>query len=151
MAYITITDIEKRIDRTKLVQLTDDAIPRTGEVDVDVVNEAISEAEGTFETYARAAGYALPVPVTQKVKAVCLDLAVFQLFQRRATLKDGIFELKEKAYDKAIAYLKDVAARKAALDVPAAEETISTPAAADPVLSGPAKPATFSDKNLKGY
>jgi phage gp36-like protein len=149
--YITQADILKRIDHRKLVQLTDDAIPPAGEVDVDVVNEAISEAEGTFETYARAAGYALPVPATQKVKAVCLDIAVFQLFQRRATLKDGIFELKEKAYDKAIAYLKDVASRKAALDVPAAEETVSAPATADPVLSGPAKQSMFSDNNLKGF
>jgi len=148
--YISQTDIAKRIELTKLVQLTDDV--RVGEVNADVVNEAISEAEGTFETYARAAGYALPVSATQKVKAVCLDIAVFLLFQRRATLADkGVFEIKEKAYDKAISYLKDVASRKAALDVPAAEETVSKPAGADPVLSGPATPGVFSSEHLKGF
>jgi phage gp36-like protein len=150
MAYITLTDIEKRIEHARLVQLTDDA--RSGEVNDEVVDEAISEAEGTFETYARAAGYALPVPATQKVKSVCLDIVVFLLFQRRATVADkGVFEIKEKAYDKAISYLKDVAARKAALDVPAAEETVNKPASADPVLSGPAKKPTFCDDNLKGF
>jgi phage gp36-like protein len=149
--YINPSDVAKRIEHTKLVQLTDDATPRTGEVDVDIVNEAISEAEGTFETYARGGGYALPVPATQKVKAVCLDIAVFQLFQRRSTTDEGIFKVKEKAYDKAIAYLKDVAARKAALDIPAAEETVSNPAGADRVLSGPATPGTFTKDNLRGF
>lgn len=148
MAYITQTDIEKRIEHAKLVQLTDDN--RTGQVDVDVVAAIISEAEGTFDSYARTR-YALPVPVTQKVKSVCLDLAVYLFHGRRATTKDGVLEVKKQSYDNAIKFLEALSAGKAAIDVPAAEETVEKPAAGDRVLSGPATPATFSDGNLKGF
>src|SRR5258708_33416801 len=132
--YINQSDVAKRIDLAKLLRLTDD--DRVSQVNVDVVTEAIAEAEGTFDTYARAGGYTLPVPVTQKVKSICLDIAVFNLFQRRATTDEGVFKVKEKAYDKAISFLKDLAARNAALDVPAAEVTKTNPSSADEVLSG---------------
>lgn len=148
-AYINQTDIAKRIDSRRLIQLTDDA--STGNVDADVVTEAIAEAEGRFDASARAAGYAIPVPVTQMVRSICLDIAVFKLFERRATLKDGVYETKEKAFDKAIKFLEALSARKVALDVPASEETVEKPAIADRVLSGPTKEATFSDDKLRGF
>lgn len=147
-AYISLTDIETRIEPAKLVQLTDDN--RSGQVNQGVVDAIIADAEGTFDSYARTR-YALPVPATQNVKSKCLDIAVYTLFARRATTKDGIFEVKEKAYNAAIAFLKDVAAGKAALDVPAKEETIVNPASGDEVLRGPSRPARFSDENLRGF
>lgn len=146
--YINQADIETRIEHSKLVQLTDDV--RTGNVNVDVVNAIIAEAEGTFDSYARTR-YTLPVPVTQKVKSTCLDIAVFTLRGRRATTKDGIFEVAEKAYDKAIKFLEALSTGKAALDVPAAEETKTNPASPDQVLSGPSTPSTFSKKHLRGF
>jgi phage gp36-like protein len=153
--YINQEDIETRIDRAKLLQLTDDAraglvagdLPEAAKV---VVASIITEAEGTFDSYARTR-YTLPVPVTQKVKSVCLDIAVFTLRGRRATLKDGIFEVSEKAYDKAIKFLEALSSGKAALDVPAAEETKENPASPDSILSGPSRPATFSDDKLGGF
>jgi phage gp36-like protein len=148
-AYINLTDIAKRIEHTKLAQLTDDA--KTGNVDADVVNEIITEAEGLFDSSARAAGYSLPVPATQMVRGICLDVAVFKLYERRATATGGVFDVKEKAYTKAIAFLKRLQERKEALDVPAKEETETNPASPDRVLSGPSKPATFSDDNLGGF
>jgi phage gp36-like protein len=150
-AYINQPDIEKRIEHRRLVQLTDDAQPPSGNVDVDVVAEAITEAEGRFEASARAAGYALPVPVTQMVRSICLDIATFKLFERRATLKDGVYEAREKAFDKAVKFLEALSARKVALDVPAAEETVAKPATGDVVLSGPSEPETFSKGNLRGF
>jgi len=146
--YISQAEIETRIERTKLIQLTDDA--RTGDVNAAVVAAAITDAEGTFDSYARTR-YTLPVPVTQKVKSICLDIAVFKLFERRASTKDGIFELKERAYDKAIKFLEAIAKGTAALDVPAAEETKTNPASADEVLSGSSRPSPFSDDNLRNF
>jgi phage gp36-like protein len=153
--YVDQADVETRIERSKLLQLTDDA--RTGLVAGDlpeaaknVVNAIIAEAEGTLDSYARTR-YTLPVPVTQKVKSICLDIAVFTLRGRRATTKDGIFEVAEKAYDKAIKFLDALSTGKAALDVPAAEETKTSPASPDQVLSGPSTPSTFSKEKLRGF
>lgn len=148
MGYITLNDIRSRIDPAKLIQLTDDN--KTGAVDTNVVNDIIADAEGTLESYLRTR-YTLPVPVTQKVKSICLDIAVFKLFERRATSKEGIYEVKEKAHDKAIKFLEAVQAGKAALDVPAAEETRVNPGSADEVLKGSSRPSPFSDEKLRGY
>jgi phage gp36-like protein len=146
--YINQTDIESRIERAKLVQLTDD--DRLNQVNVNVLNAIIADAEGTFNSYARTR-YTLPVPGTQQVKNLCLAIAVYTLFARRATTKDGILEVKKQMYDNAIKDLQAISKGQAALDVPAAEETATKPASADEVLSGPSRPATFSDKHLKGY
>lgn len=147
--YINLANIEKRIEQRTLIQLT--AAPGAAQVDADVVNEIIEEAEGLFDSSARAAGYALPVPATQMVRAICLDIAVFKLYERKAVLAEGVFDVKERAYNKAISFLKRLSERKEALDVPAAQETETNPASADKVLSGPARPSTFSDDNLSGF
>jgi phage gp36-like protein len=146
--YITKHDILSRIEAAKLVQLTDDA--RSGQVNDEVVDQAIAEAEGTVERYLRTR-YSLPVPLTLGVRSLCLDVAVFQLYQRRATTTGGVYDVVKNAHDKAITFLKDLSAGKAALDVAAAEETVTNPASGDRVLSGPAKEATFSDDKLKGF
>lgn len=146
--YITQQDIANRIDLARLIQLTDDA--KTGSVNAGVIAAAITDAEGTFDSYARTR-YTLPVPVTQKVKSICLDIAVFKLFERRASTKDGIFDIKEKAYDKAIKFLEALSTGKAALDVPAAEETKTNPSSADEVLSGSSRPSPFSDEKLRSF
>jgi len=146
--YITQADIESRIEHAKLVQLTDDA--RSGQVNEGVINAIIADAEGSFESYARTR-YSLPVPATQKVKDLCLAIAVYILFARRATMKDGILEVKKQMYDNAIKDLQAISKGQAALDVPAAEETKTNPASPDSVLSGPSTPATFSKDNLKGF
>ena len=146
--HINQADIESRIDHAKLVQLTDDA--RTGQVNEGVINAIIADAEGSFDSYARTR-YSLPVPTTQKVKDLCLTIAVYILYARRATVKDGILEVKKQMYDNAIKDLQAISKGQAALDVPAAEETKENPASGDRVLSGPANEATFSDRKLRGY
>jgi phage gp36-like protein len=147
MAYITKADILTRVDERKLIQLTDDA--GAGTVNDEVVNAIVLDAEGTFESYARTR-YTLPVPKTQKVKSVCLDIAVFKLYERRASIKDGIFDVREKAHDKAIKFLEAISKGQAALDVPASEETKTSPASADTVLKGSSRPV-FTDERLKGF
>lgn len=145
--YIAKADILTRVELRKLIQLTDDE--QTGQVNDDVVNGVIADAEGTFESYIRTR-HTLPVPATQKVKSSLLDVAVFKLYERRATSKDGIYELREKAHDRAIAYWKDVSKGAAALDIPASEETATNPASADTVLSGGSNPV-FTDDKLRGF
>lgn len=149
MSYITQQDLEDELGEAKLIQLTDDE--GAGEVGESRVNKAISYAVGTFDSYARNR-YTIPVPITEKVKACCLDLAVFHLFKSRATDTEGVYDVKKDAHATALAFLKDVAAGRAALDVPSAEETVENPASPDEVLRGSEKSAVvFSDDKLTGY
>jgi phage gp36-like protein len=147
MSYITKQDLLDAVGEERLMQLTDD--DRSGVINDAVVGKAIAYAESTFETYARRR-YSLPVLATVKVKSVCIDLAVNWLDRRRAS---GVEALKmvQDSYKEIERYLKDVSSGAAALDVPASEETKEKPASGDRVLSGPAKPATFSDDKLRGF
>jgi phage gp36-like protein len=149
LSYITQQDLEDELGENRLVQLTDDQA--TGEVNPARVGKAISYAEGTFEAYARTR-YTLPVPVTEKVKSLCLDLAVFHLFKSRALSTEGVYEVKKHAHDAAIKFLEALQKGTAALDVPAAEETATSPASPDRVLRGSSssKPV-FTDEKMDSY
>lgn len=149
MSYITQQDLEDELGLDKLIQLTDDA--DTGEVGEQRVGKAISYAQGTFDAYARTR-YTIPVPVTEKVKATCLDLAVFHLMKSRSTVDEGVYKIRKDAHDAAMKFLQDVQTGRAALDVPSAEETEEKPASPDSVLRGSAaSPEVFSKENLGGY
>ena len=147
MAYIALQDLLDELGEDILVQLTDDS--DTGEISEAVIAKAIASAEGTFESYIRTR-YSLPVPATQLVKSRILDLAVYQLYRKRATFDDGVFKVKKTAYDETISLLRDIQKGLAALDVPAAEETIESPASGDEILTNKFN-TKFSDTKLSGF
>lgn len=151
MSYITQQDLQDELGEDKLIELTDDE--GAGEIGAKRVSKAIAYAVGTFDSYARQR-YAVPVPITEKVKSVCLDLAVFHLYKSRATnaTKEGVYGVKKDAHDLAMRFLEAIGNGKAALDVPTAEETVAIPASADEVLRGSSQSnVVFSDKKLNGY
>ncbi len=149
MIYISQQDLEDELGAAKLVQLTDST--SSGAVDAARVAKAISSAEGTFESYARTR-YELPVPVTEKVKSICVDLAVFNLKRSRTTTEEGIKNLRSALYDPAIKFLEALSSGKAALDIPAASETAASPASPDKVKRGSSeRKATFNDESLGSY
>lgn len=155
MSYIDTDDLIDELGEAKLLELTDDE----GTADLNDehvqkrIGRAISYAVGTFDSYARTR-YQVPVPITEKVKSTCVDLAVFHLFKSRATnaSREGVYGVKKDAHDMAVKFLADLQAGKAALDVPSAEETVTNPASPDEVLRGSsASPVVFSDEKLRGY
>jgi phage gp36-like protein len=148
MAYIELQDLEDELGETKLIQLSTDD-PQADEPDEARINKAIEFAQGTFESYIRSR-YSLPVPSTAMVKAINLDLAVFQLFKSRTSVAEGTYTVRENAYKASLQLLKDIAAGKAALDVPAAEETIDNPATSDKILTNASK-SKFNDKTLSSF
>ncbi|MGH9942942.1 MAG: gp436 family protein [Pyrinomonadaceae bacterium] len=147
MSYVTLDDLAEELGEDKLTQLTDE--DRVGAIDEGRVNKAIQFAVGTFEAYARTR-YTLPVPTTEKVKSICLDLAIYHLKRRRATTAEAIDNLKKTLHDPAIKFLEALQGGKAALDLPAAQETEVLPASPDRVLSGNSRPV-FTDKKLSSY
>ena len=136
-----------RLGEDVLVQLTDNDL--TGEVNENIVSMAIEYAQGVFDSYARTR-YALPVPTTPLVKMLNLKIAVFSLFEGRATLDEGIYKVHQNACNEAIQRLKDISKGNAALDIPAAEETIENPATSDKILTNAAR-SNFTDDKLSGF
>lgn len=147
MSYITQQDLAGELGEDKLLQLADPN--KTGEVDSSVVDKAISYAVGLFESYARTR-YTLPVPATAMVKAVCLDLAMYKLHLSRTATPEGRKSLKESFYDPSIKLLEAIQKGTAALDIPAQEETVESPASPDRILSGTGK-SQFGDDKIGGY
>jgi len=147
LSYINKQDLLDELGESKLIQLTDNT--RSGVVDSSRVAKAISYAVGTFDSYARTR-YTLPVPATEKVKSVCLDLAVFNLIKGRATYDEGVYKVRRDAHDDAMKFLQALQSGKAALDIPAAEETAVLPASPDTVLRSNSS-TIFTDTKLSRY
>lgn len=148
MAYIELQDLIDELGEAKLIELTDDV--GDGEIGEAAAVNAIEDAIGEFESYARVR-YTLPVLTTYRVKSACLKIAVYRLFSRRATFADeGILKVKQAAYNETVGFLKDLAAGRAALDVPAAQETLATPATSDEVLTNAGR-SKFTDSRLKAF
>ena len=149
MLYITQQDLANALGgEKKLVELTTESRNET-EVNQAVVARAISYACSLIDSYARAR-YTIPLPVTEMVKAMAVDLAIYKLYRSRVTSDDGVYKPKRDAYEDAIKLLKSINKGEAALDVPTAEETATNPGSPDRVLKGSSKPV-FTDENLGGY
>lgn len=99
--YITETDLE--IPDATLIELTDDE--GAGEVNTDVVNRVITDAEAEFDGYV---GRRYTVPLTSGLPVAarcCRVIAKYYLYQRRDVLPDNL----KTEYDNVIRFLRDVA------------------------------------------
>lgn len=147
MSYITLQDLLDELGEDTLVQLSDNT--ETGEVNSSRVDKAIEYARGIFDAYARAR-YSIPVPATPMVKSINLDLATFHLYKSRSTLDEGVYKIRKNGNDDAVKLLMAINQGKAALDVPATEETVTNPATSDRVLTNKSN-VKFSDSKLSGF
>jgi phage gp36-like protein len=112
MAYAVQADlVPRRLSNKELAQLTSD---NGADVVVPaVVTDILAEASGTIDSYC-SERYAVPLQSSEQIKGIALDIAVYKLFSRKRRNTDEI----DKAYDRAIQFLRDVAAGKASLDQP---------------------------------
>ncbi len=79
--YCTIEDIQKFVDNSTLIHLTDDN--QTGEIDTTVIEEAIIYSETLTDAYLRGR-YSLPLPQAIKIITfIVLDLSIYRLYSRR--------------------------------------------------------------------
>jgi phage gp36-like protein len=104
MAYSTQTDLEEQISQAELIELTDDA--GSGSVDTSAVARAIADSDAEIDSYC-GSRYTMPfAPVPVMIRKLSVDIAVYNLFSRRVLLK--IPEDRQKRYDNAIRFLRDV-------------------------------------------
>jgi phage gp36-like protein len=140
MPYATQADLLNQLTQAELVQLTDDA--GTGSVDSAKVDAALAAASATIDAYA-GARYALPLQPSEKVKQVCIDLAVYELEKRRRRIREATLA----ARDAALAFLRDLALGRAVLDQPAGVPPQTTEAD----VQRTDQERVFSDEKLEGF
>lgn len=110
MAYATLTDIERQMDPVDLVQLTDDG--RTGEIDTDVVDRALADADEEVDGYL-GGRYPVPLdPVPGIIRKTSVDIAIWNLWSRR---RAEVPEARKTRYENAIRFLGKVAEGKISL------------------------------------
>ncbi|MCX5828758.1 MAG: DUF1320 domain-containing protein [Deltaproteobacteria bacterium] len=112
MPYSTLTDIKKLLTEGKLIQLTDDENLKPATIDpadpghapmIGRVDEAIATADAEIDGYC-AVKYTVPfTSVVPLVKGLSVEISIYYLYKRRT-----VPEKVEKAYDKAVARLKDI-------------------------------------------
>ena len=120
-AYCTLADMQARFDNRTLVQLTDrpadDTVLPATTITESVLDQAIADASATIEGYI---GVVQPLPLAELpavlVQHAC-NLTLYNLY------RDATPDQVVKRHDAAIAFLRDVAARKVRLLPAEAEET----------------------------
>ena len=104
MPYCAQTDLEEQLSPEELIELTDDA--GAGAVDASIVSRAIADADAEIDSYC-GSRYSLPFsPVPVMVRKLSVDVAIYNLYTRRAILK--MPEERQKRYDNAIRFLRDI-------------------------------------------
>ncbi len=147
MSYITKDDLLDELGEQTLIQLTDN--DDTGAIDDAKITKSIQHAQGVCDVYLRTR-YTLPVPATPMVKTINADIAIFHLYKGRTLSDEGVYKVRKNANDDAIRLLTAISHGKAALDVPATEETIEIPATSDRILTNKSK-SVFTDGRLSNY
>lgn len=140
MPYCTEADLLNQLTQAELVQLTDDA--GTGSVDSAKVDAALAAASATIDAYA-GARYTLPLQTSEKVKQLCVDLAIYELEKRRRRVREATLA----ARDAALSFLRDLARGRAVLDQP----TGAQPQASEADVKKTEQERAFSDEKLEGF
>lgn len=110
--YATSQDIVERYGQSAL-----DAIDRDGDSNPDLaaVDKALADASAEIDTYL-ASRYPLPLPsVPAVLEKVCVDMALYKVVREGTALAED-YRLR---HEDARQLLRDIAAGKAALDLPA--------------------------------
>lgn len=113
MAYATLTDLIEKFGESDLVDLTDIDDPRVNGVVQSRIDEQLARASAEIDSYV-APRYSVPLssPVPPTIKGVCCDMAFFYLHRL------GANQSVVDAYDRAVRFLRDLAAGKAGLALP---------------------------------
>ncbi len=103
MAYCSREDIVQMIPLTELAELTAES---GDSPDYAVVDGAIEQAAAEIDSYL-GVKYAVPLaPVPVQVKALAVDLAIYQLYSRRSVVPG----VRRQNYADAVAFLQQAAA-----------------------------------------
>jgi len=86
---ITTTDLHKDLSEIELIQLSD--INGTGELNIDVLNDAISDALAFIESF-----FSLPEAPTPLLQKIGVDLAIYELRRKNSLVDDALKEERKE-------------------------------------------------------
>ncbi len=141
MAYATKADLQQRLTDTKLVQLTD--FGNTGSMDEARITEALNVASALVDSYV-AGRYTLPLTVSDQVRDLTVELAVYKLHAARQAVPEQV----RADHDRILSFLKDVGAGRASLDQSAKLQASELDAK---TKDHDAKPDVFDTDKLDAY
>lgn len=108
MSYADVDELVRRYGENTILQLTDDT--RSGQIKREAAETALADAQAEIDGY--LIRYKLPFQAAPRILTVyCCDIAVYRL----ATGMRQLTEDMQSRYDAAVAFLKQVAAGRAAL------------------------------------
>jgi phage gp36-like protein len=143
MSYNTKEDILGEVAEDILTQLTDDA--NMGTIDDSKVDLAISRADSEVDGYC-GKRYQVPFdPAPPFVKALALDITVYNLFSRR----ESVPENRKTRRDAAVKNLEQIAKGIVTLGLQDPTPPATFSSAEPAVLSGNSR--QFSRGSLKGF
>jgi len=117
--YCTAEDIAGHVPKARLVELTDDAEPGTGEINAEIIGKAIAESAATIDALI-SGRYSLPlVNEPPIIKKICIDLSIYNLFARHADSEE--FKGACKRHDNAMKLLQMIADGTITLGIAEAE------------------------------
>lgn len=127
MTYALQVDLVTAFGEGELIQLTDRADPPAGTVDAAIVTRALEAADGEIDSYL-ATRYSLPLITVPVILRDCAaDIARYRLHDR------GVPDRVKDAYEKRIAWLRDVAAGRASIGL--APESLTPNSAGIPEMT----------------
>jgi len=139
--YCSQSDLETRYSSKMLLDLTDRAVPRSGEVDAAVVTRAITDAGAEIDGYLMVR-YQLPLASTPAfVNDLAMRLAIYKLHAQ--IVPDKIRD----DYNLALRSLRDISNGVMKLDLAGVEPAAST--GSEVLVSSPA--TRLSHDNLKSF
>ncbi len=110
MAYSTLADLKRVLPSERLETLTDD--PELGQIDEDVITEAIAQADSEIDTYL-GGRYDVPLTTVPNIIRRCSgDIAIYILYKR---LVEEIPDARRGAYKDALRVLERINAGKLSL------------------------------------
>lgn len=132
--YCAVLDISAAISEEALIQLTDD--DNVGVINQATVVAAIAQADAEIDGYCGfGSRYTVPfVTVPPIIKSLSIEISIYYLYKRRS-----VPEKIEKAYDRALARLKDISRGLLSLGV-------ESPPAASASSGGAESNKTVSDR-----
>jgi phage gp36-like protein len=141
MSYCTQDDLLAMLPELELSQLTTES---GEEADAAVVAGAIAAADAEIDAYL-GVRYQLPLPETPaRVKALSVDLTIYQLYRRRSL----VTEARRLAYEDAVKFLQLVAKGLAIIEGAAGPEP---PGAVQDVTEMSSQTRIFDRDSLKDW
>lgn len=141
MAYTTQADLITRYGEQMLLGLTDIGMPASGQIDTDMVERAIADADAMIDGYLRER-YLVPMAAPpSEISAISAAIAIWKLHSFDPAKKI------EADYRDALAALKDIA--KGLIKLDAATVAPVTTGGTGAMITDRERP--FTEANMKGY